>query len=401
MAAKGQLKQNAAESQPARPPVLPGSSATKGDSLDEGGTGTLQKMIVASGSVAMDLHLNRLNAQSSSLAKDFRVSGAVAQKLGRLHFAVTPNSFFTILVFNNLLRAAETGSMTLIPQNTAKLPASLSASFQQLAVEKLSSDEAFDLAVRDSGTGFTFFNVEGHQYEYDANARALSITNGLLLISKEFANALGRPSDAGAIVGQISVGAVMQPIEIDQLFKGEPQSAVMPALHHPAVGTVPGPHVIVGDLSGLAQFGSAANNRVGLAVGTDSRNKGTIDLDWFALPSNDHPVIPQNLYRVSGGANNNDRFEQVGQSSCKHAFTALTQNLCGFGCNGVGGSHLGSGCSDLYSASLNSGPNLGSRTWINPFTGFFPRGDSPTPPNDHTGHIQDGTSHRFWSEWMI
>ena len=72
--------------------------------------------------------------------------------------------------------------------------------------------------MRDGNTGFTFFNVEGHQYDYDAAAQSLSITNGRLLVSKEFANALGRPSDAGAIVGKISVGAAMQPIEIDRLL---------------------------------------------------------------------------------------------------------------------------------------------------------------------------------------
>jgi hypothetical protein len=60
-------------------------------------------------------------------------------------------------------------------------------------------------------------------------------------------------------------------------------------------------------------------------------------LDWFALPQTDHPVIPQNLYRMSAGANNDERFEQIGQSWLKHAFTALTQDACGFGCNGVGG----------------------------------------------------------------
>jgi hypothetical protein len=120
-----------------------------------------------------------------------------------------------------------------------------------------------------------------------------------------------------------------------------------------------------------------------------------VDLDWFALPNNDHPVIPQNLYRMSGGGSNNERFEQIGQSSVKHAFTALTQNICGYGCNGVGGSHLGSGCSDPYVASLNSGGSghsLGSRAWINPFTGFFP-GSNPNP-NDHTGHVHNDVSHR-------
>jgi hypothetical protein len=194
------------------------------------------------------------------------------------------------------------------------------------------------------------------------------------------------------VVGKISIGAAMQPIEVEHVVNGEAKSMIMPA-----VGTQPGPDVIVGDLSGLAQFGSAGT-QVGLAVGTDSCNAGTVDLDWFALPDNDHPVIPQNLYRMSGGTDNTERFEQVGQSSVKHAFTALTQNLCGFGCNGVGGSHLGSGCSDPYSASLNSGPNLGSRAWINPFSGFFPRGDSLTPPNNHSGHVHDGTSHRILVE---
>jgi hypothetical protein len=111
-------------------------------------------------------------------------------------------------------------------------------------------------------------------------------------------------------------------------------------------------------------------------------------------------VIPQNLYRMSGGPLNNDRFEQIGQSNVKHAFTALTLNLCGFGCNGIGGSQLGSGCSDPYSAGLNSGPNLGSRAWINPFTGFYPRGDSGTSPNSHSGHVHSGNgpAHRILTE---
>jgi hypothetical protein len=350
-------------------------------------TGTLQKLIVENGSVTMDLDLNGLNG-----------SGSLVARPATLQFVVGANSFFPILVFNDLLRGPEPGSMALIPEslerryNTA-IPSVLSASLTQLVIEKLPSDRGFDLAVRDGNTGFTFFNVEGHQYNYDANAQSLSITNGRLLVSKEFANALGRPSDAGSIVGKISVGAAMQPIEIDQLVNGDVQSMVMPA-----VGKQPGPDVIVGDLNGLAQFGEGnpSPTQVGLAVGTDSCNRGQVDLNWFALPNNDHPVIPQNLYRMSGGASNTERFEQVGQSSVKHAFTALTENICGFGCNGVGGSHLGSGCSDPYVASLNSGGSqhrLGSRAWINPFTGFFP-GSNPDP-NNHTGHVHNDVSHRI------
>jgi hypothetical protein len=290
-------------------------------------TDTLQKMIVESGSVTMDLDLDGLNGSGSLVARPVT-----------LQFAVGANSFFPILVFNDLLRGPEPGSMTLIPTGVTaveaavpaaptsilqatrlplqSLPAALGASLKQLVIEKLSSDRGFDLAVRDGNTGLTFFNVEGHQYNYDANARLLSITNGRLLVSKEFANALGRPSDAGAIVGQISVGAAMQPIEIDRLDgNGNVKSASLPAMHQPGVGTVPGPDVIVGKLLDFVQMENGqVNGLVGLALGTDACNKGTIDVDWFALPSNDHPFIPQNLYRMSSVVNNNDRIEQIGQS---------------------------------------------------------------------------------------
>ena len=91
---------------------------------------------------------------------------------------------------------------------------------------------------------------------------------------------------------------------------------------------------------------------------------------------------------------NNERFEQIGQSWGKHAFTAASANTCGFGCNGVGGEHLGSGCSDAYGAGLNgSQDGIGSRAWVNPFTGNFPSGNTA---NDHSGHVTTATtSHRI------
>ena len=351
----------------------------------EGRTGTLEKMIVADGSVSMDLDFNRLNGISFA-----------QQRAVTLQFAVAANSFFTILVFNDLLRGPEQqGSMALVPKNSAPvLPVSLAASVKQLVVEKLPSDAAFDLAVRDAKTGFTFFNVEGHQYDYDAKAQLLSITGGRLLVSKEFAESFGRPSDAGAIAGEISIGATMQLVEITQLDeKGDVKSAALPALNQPGVGTIPGPDVIIGELIGLVQSQSGAvGGRVGLALGTDACNKGTIDVDWFALPNSDHPFIPQNVYRMSGGADNTQQFEQIGQSWGKHAFTAASSNTCGFGCNGVGNQHLGSGCSDAYGAGLNgSQTGIGSRAWVNPFTGNFPGSTA----NNHSGHSHDVTSHRI------
>ena len=117
-------------------------------------------------------------------------------------------------------------------------------------MEKLPASEAFDLAVRDSKSGFVFFNIQGHQYDYDANAQLLGITGGNLLISKEFANAFGRPSDAGATVGKISIGATMQPVEVQTIVNGEIKSMVMPPLRGAASPETPtlvaGPDVIVG-----------------------------------------------------------------------------------------------------------------------------------------------------------
>jgi Carboxypeptidase regulatory-like domain len=353
-------------------------------------SGTLEKMIVASGSVAMDLDLNRLNGTRA---------GAKEPKSSVLRFDVESDSFFTVLIYNGELRGPLPSSMAIVPQGSAALPAKLKASYQNLVVENTPWGGQFDLVVRDGKTGFVFFNIEGQQFDYKSNERLLNVQTGRLLVSKEFAVELGRPSEAGAAIGNISITANMRPIEITEYVDGEVKSNVLPALNSSEAALVAGPDVVVGDVTGLAQFGSSSGTQVGLAVGTDSCNFGAVDLNWFALPSNDHPVIPQNLYRMSGGATNDERFEQIGQSSVKHAFTALTNNICNLGCNGVGGTRLGSGCSDPYSAGLNAGPNLGSRAWINPFNGAYPRGDSgATNPNNHTGHTHTGPSHRILTE---
>ena len=370
--------------------LLSNSSGNSAAQLQKKGpeqpTGTLEKMIVASGSAAMDLDLNRLNGIGS------------ATKLDTVRFEVRPNSFFTILVFNNVLRGPTLGSMGLIPENSATLPAALKASSNQLVIEKIPSSDPHDIAVGDGKTGFVFFKIEGNLYDYDAAAHLLSIKDGRLLISEEFANKLGRPSQAGLIVGRISTTTTMYPIEIKTVVNGAIRSAILPPLRGGAQNpeSVPGPDVIVGDLPDLEQYGSAGT-QVGLGVATTSCNNGTQPIDWLALPNTDHPVIPQNLYRMSGGASNNDRFEQVGQSWMKHAFFALEDNDCGFGCNTSGcstGAQLCVGCSDAYDASLNAEQDqLGSRAWVNPFTGAF-----PSTANNHTGHVHTGTSHRILVE---
>src|SRR4029077_19459800 len=163
--------------------VHSGNSAPQknADKQIESGNGTLQKMIVENGSVTMRLDLNGLNGSSSLVARPVT-----------LQFAAAANSFFPILVFNDRLRGLEPGSIALIASSGssafaepaageavpgyANLPAVLRASLKRLAVEKLPLGQGFDLAVR-SSTRFTFFNIQGQHYDYDAATQSLTITN--------------------------------------------------------------------------------------------------------------------------------------------------------------------------------------------------------------------------------
>ncbi len=202
----------------------------------------------------MDLDLGRLKGSPAT----------EESKRDSVRFEVDPNSFFTMLVFNGSLRDPQPGSMGLIGGPSAIFPEPLNSSANQLAIEKLPSDAHFGLVLRDGKTGFVFFNIEGHLYEYDAAGRSLSIKGGRLLISEEFANRLGRPADASAVVGEISIAANVQPIEVTTFVNGAVKSAVMPPRdartpNAPQGGNVPGPDIIVGDMSGLQQFGSTTN----------------------------------------------------------------------------------------------------------------------------------------------
>lgn len=158
-------------------------------------------------------------------------------------------------------------------------------------------------------------------------------------------------------------------------------------------GLNPGPDVVVGNISGLAFFGSNGP-QLGLSADTSVCNAGNVAVDFIVLPSTDHPIIASNLYRMSGGSSNDERFEQIGQSWVKHAFAAAAGDQCAFGCSPGDDTHLGAGCSDVYDANQNASQNgLGSRAWVNPFTGIF-----PSNSNDHTGHVHTGTSHRILVE---
>jgi hypothetical protein len=348
----------------------------------KGQTGTFEKMIVTTGHVAMDLDLEQLKGIASQTQ---------AAKRDTVRFDVASDSFFTVRVFNDVLRGPQPGSLGLIRRDSAILPEPLNASSNQLVIEKTSGNEAFELVVRDGKTGFVFFNIEGHLYEYDAAAHSLSIHGGRLLISEALATRLGRNVEAGSMVGAITIATNMVPIEITTLVNGAARSTTLPPRSDPAGALVAGPDIITGDLSGMQQFGSSGT-QVALSCAPTSCNKGNFPVNFFQLPNTDHPVIMQSLYRMSGGTSNSDRFEQIGEGWAKHAFGADQFEVCSTDCQPAPDqTTLGPNCSDTYNASTGAQfTQLGSRAWVNPFTGVF-----PSTSNNHSGHTHTGTSHRL------
>lgn len=352
-----------------------------------GQTGTFEKMVVTKGSVAINLDLDRLNGKGSEAAESKRET---------LRFEVAPNSFFTIKVFNDVLRGPEPGSMPLLGQNSTILPEPLNSSSGQLVVEKIAPNESNDLVVREGKTGFVFFTVEGHLYEYEAATRSLKIQGGRLLMSPEYAAKAGRPADAGAKMGEISIDTNVFPIQVTTLVNGVARSTSLPSQHDPSQAFVPGPDVITGDLAQLQQVsGSTVGTQVALTCAPTSCNNGDTPINFFQLPNTDHPVIMQSLYRVSGGSSNTERFEQIGAGWAKHAFGADQFEVCSANCQPYPDqTKLGPACSDTYAPSTGAlFTQLGSRAWINPFTGAF-----PSTANSHSGHTHNGVAHRLTVE---
>ena len=150
-------------------------------------------------------------------------------------------------------------------------------------------------------------------------------------------------------------------------------------------GNPHGPDVIVGDITGPANY-SAVGSLEALSLGTYSCNVGNVGVSWIA-GNNLHPVIGGELYRfkIVNGAGH---FDMVGLSWLKHGFFALSNQLCCTGCQATDGSSLGVRCSDPYTASRNgSQSGLGPRWNVNAYTGVFTY--PPTNPSGgNTGRIE-------------
>lgn len=214
-----------------------------------------------------------------------------------------------------------------------------------------------------SGDEFgTTFAISSHVVDYAAADGRVRVV-GELVISGEWAQALGQPELANVVVGRAI-------LDLNSLAAGDwPMEADMPAAEVGSVISASGPDVIVGNLHQANSYGTSGGIAA-FAIGTISCNIGDTPLNWFQN-NNQHPVIGQNMFRLKNG-----RFEQIGQGWLKHGFFALSETLCSGpgGCAGdPSGTHLGVGCSDPYSADLNGQQgNLGPRSQVNPWTGVYP-----------------------------
>ena len=123
-----------------------------------------------------------------------------------------------------------------------------------------------------------------------------------------------------------------------------------------------GPDVTLRESSSVQNYGQVGGIYA-YAIGSDTCNIGSSNLLWT---NNGTPGLAMNAYRIYDG-----RLTQVGMSWVKTACCAAAGSGCGT-CNGSGGSVLGAGCKDVYSASWNGGQTrLGPRSAINGFTGAF------------------------------
>ncbi len=164
-------------------------------------------------------------------------------------------------------------------------------------------------------------------------------------------------------------------------------SCLLPCLNDSALADGPeatGPDVIVGGLYDLRRWGANPSGTIqAYSLGTMSCNIGDTPLLWQGS-TNLKPVIGMNMFRLKDG-----RFEQIGQSWLKWAFTALAQNWCGTCINPGTGSLLGVNCSDPYSASLNgSQSRLGPKSVVNAFTAVFPASHATPGSGTVDGRLQ-------------
>lgn len=131
-----------------------------------------------------------------------------------------------------------------------------------------------------------------------------------------------------------------------------------------------GPDVVLSDSTTLSSYGPIGGIRA-YSIGSNTCNIGNQNLLWT---NNNTPGLAMNAYRLHDGV-----LKQIGMSWVKTACCAAAGNGCNLSCNNVGGSQLGAGCLDVYTAGWNAGQGrLARRSGINAYTGAFANADGAT-----------------------
>jgi len=229
------------------------------------------------------------------------------------------------------------------------------------------------------------------------NTGELAIMRADLVITREWAEMLGRPALAEQWVGGFDLRVQATPTD---------GAAIAPE----PVETPPAPRsavldVTLGQLYGLVsqgRTGSYPNGMNGLSAATTSCNSGSVNVPWFAPMQENHPTIGLAMYRLSSDGT----LEMIGNNYMKHGFYALSNNQCNFGCQGsAGGIYLVVGCSDTYSSGHNGDRYyLGPRDEVDPVSGewvacgsYFDDWNNPDGDcaRDYFGSEPNGVLHRL------
>ena len=218
--------------------------------------------------------------------------------------------------------------------------------------------------------GIPTLELRGMKAGFNHRHNTLTVAGREVVITPELADALGRPELAGVSLGLAVVSAV------GEWIGGDAPAPFDPFLPDGGDVTrgIEGPDCTFCQLYDFRQFGQRSGI-VGLSIATTSWNIGNADLEWFGSPDNRHPFIVMDLFRLKT-VDGSERFEQIGQSWIKHAFTALSSTQCGGSCTfepgHTGGNWLGMNCTDTYGASLNADQGgLGPRFEVDPWTGVW------------------------------
>ncbi|MBZ0268848.1 T9SS type A sorting domain-containing protein [bacterium] len=201
-------------------------------------------------------------------------------------------------------------------------------------------------------------------FALEAGERRLRLRLGDLLVSREWADRIGRPALAGELLGGVDVRLdllPLGPVPADE-FPSEPAP-----LSRSTGGTI---DVMLGELYGMTpagRIGTYPDGVNGLTAATTSCNNGDTNVPWNAPMAETHPFIGLALFRVQDGV-----LEQIGRNWIKHGWFAVANDQCSLGCVGGGGTYLAIGCSDTYDAFNNAERFfLGPREEVNPHTGSW------------------------------